>query len=324
MTTQLLFVLVLTLLNGYFAASEMAFVTIDEASLNEFENKKLKEHLKEIMKYPTEYLATIQVGITLAGFFSSATAAVSMSEPLGVIFLGWGIPYSRTFAIVAVTLLLSYIVLVFGELVPKRIALSNPITVLKITLRPLLVIMYLFKPFVMILSASTSFIVMLFRLKEEKEKVTEENIKLLVRRGRESGTINVVEEKMIENVFEFDETLVYKIMTPLDDIFCVEIESFDERDFFGSFFSRVPVKKEGEFIGILHLKDYVSKDHSDLEAILRPLRLVPKDKPIDDLFMEMQKLNEHMSLVVGNEKIVGLVTSEDIIEEVFGPIYDEY
>lgn len=325
MITQLLIVLFLTLLNGYFAASEMAFVTIDESALNEFDDKKTKETIKEIMKYPTNFLATIQVGITLAGFFSSATAAVAISEPFGTVLNSLGVPYYNQVAIIVVTLILSYFVLIFGELVPKRIALSAPITVLKLTLRPLIVVMTIFRPFVFILSASTSLIVKMLNLKEEEDEVTEENIKLLVRRGRESGTINVVEEQMIENVFEFDETLVKDIMTKEEDFYFINIEDFNEDAFFNSFFSRVPVKKNGQYIGILHLKDYVTKGSKNVEEILRPMNLTSQDEPIDDLFMMMQRINEHMRLIVDDQNnVVGLVTTEDIIEEVFGPIYDEY
>jgi putative hemolysin len=166
---------------------------------------------------------------------------------------------------------------------------------------------------------------MCLRLKEEEEKITEENIKLLVKRGRESGTINVVEEEMIENVFEFDETLVRAIMTPVESFFEMDIETFDESMFFESHFSRVPVKENSEYIGILHLKDYVNRGDLSLRDVIRPLHVVNSHHPIDVLFLEMQRLNEHMRIVVNDHnKVVGLVTFEDLVEEVFGPIYDEY
>lgn len=279
--------------------------------------------VKQLKENETKFLSTIQVGIALASFFSSATAAVSLSKGMANTLASWKIPFASQIAIVIVTLILSYFTLVFGELLPKRIALRNPETIAMLFAKPINVIRIIFKPIVFLLSGSCEFIVRLLHLKpKEEDKVTEDEIMALISSGVEDGTINKNEENLINAVFTFDDLIVRDVMTPrmnvcmidiLDDVKSIEEIIKKEK------YTRIPVyrKNYDHIIGILNIKDLIiSLDSNftskELEGILRKPLFANENMKADSLFKKMQK-NKTQSAIVIDELgcVSGFVTMED-------------
>ncbi|MBD5644510.1 HlyC/CorC family transporter [Clostridium botulinum] len=339
-TSQLMLIFILTLLNAFFASAEMAIVSLNKNKiklLSEEGNKKAKLLVK-LMDEPTKFLSTIQVGITLAGFFSSASAATGISEDLAQYLSQLNIPYSRQIALVTVTIILSYITLVFGELFPKRIALQKSETIALFSVRPILYVSKITVPFVKLLSASTNILVRLVGLDNEglDEKVSKEEIKSLVEVGQENGVINEKEKEMINSIFEFDDKLADEVMTPRTEVYLIDIEKplkeyldelIEER------YSRIPVYEGSidNIIGILYMKDFLGEarkhgfENVDIRSILHPAYFVPETKNIDDLFKELQAFKKHMAILIDEYGgFSGIVSIEDLIEEVMGNIEDEY
>ncbi|NMF05269.1 hemolysin family protein [Clostridium beijerinckii] len=339
-TSQLILIVILTLVNAFFASAEMAIVSLNKNKLKFLEeegNKKAKILLK-LMEEPTNFLSTIQVGITLAGFFSSASAATGISEDLARYLNRMNIPYSGQIALVIVTIILSYITLVFGELFPKRIALKKSEAIAMFAVKPIVYISKIAIPFVKLLSASTNILVKLVGLDKEDldEKVSKAEIKSFLEVGREHGVINETETEMINSIFEFDDKLADEVMTPRTGVYMINIETplneyldelIEER------YSRVPVYEEDidNIIGILYLKDFFAEsrkcgfENVDVRSILHPPYFVPENKNIDELFKELQTSKKHMAVLIDEYGgFSGIVSIEDLIEEVMGNIDDEY
>ncbi|ALB46565.1 hemolysin family protein [Clostridium beijerinckii] len=339
-TSQLILIVILTLVNAFFASAEMAIVSLNKNKLKFLEeegNKKAKILLK-LMEEPTNFLSTIQVGITLAGFFSSASAATGISEDLARYLNRMNIPYSGQIALVIVTIILSYITLVFGELFPKRIALKKSEEIAMFAVKPIVYISKIAIPFVKLLSASTNILVKLVGLDKEDldEKVSKAEIKSFLEVGREHGVINETETEMINSIFEFDDKLADEVMTPRTGVYMINIETplneyldelIEER------YSRVPVYEEDidNIIGILYLKDFFAEsrkhgfENVDVRSILHPPYFVPENKNIDELFKELQTSKKHIAVLIDEYGgFSGIVSIEDLIEEVMGNIDDEY
>lgn len=339
-TSQLILIAVLTLVNAFFASAEMAIVSLNKNKLKFLEeegNKKAKLLLK-LMEEPTNFLSTIQVGITLAGFFSSASAATGISEDFAIYLDKFNIPYSGQIALVIVTIILSYITLVFGELFPKRIALKKSEAIAMFSVKPIIYISKIAIPFVRLLSASTNILVRLVGLDKDdlNEKVSKEEIKSFVEVGREHGVINEIETEMINSIFKFDDKLAQEVMMPRTEVYVINIETplneyldelIDER------YSRVPVYEDDidNIIGILYMKDFFSEarkhgfENVDIRSIIHPPYFVPETKNIDELFRELQASKKHMAILIDEYGgFSGIVSIEDLIEEVMGNIEDEY
>ena len=204
-TLQLILIVVLTLINAYFAASEMAIVSVNKNKirrLSEEGNKKAKL-VEKLLDQPTNFLSTIQVAITLAGFFNSASAATGISVSLANLLKVWSIPYADTIAVVLITILISFITLIFGELVPKRIALQKAEWYSMFCAKPILIISKIAGPFIKILSWSTKFVLRLFGMDDEnvEESLSREEIRSMVESGQETGVFNEIETDMITNIF---------------------------------------------------------------------------------------------------------------------------
>lgn len=337
---QLLLILVLTLINAFFAAAEIAVVSVNKnkvKTLAEEGNKRAKA-LKGLIEEPTKFLSTIQVAITLAGFFSSASAATGMSDNLGAQLERIGLPYGTEIAMVLITLLLSFFNLVFGELVPKRIALQKTEGVALFAARPIAVCKKISAPFVKLLSVSTNLVLRIFGIRSDSldEAVTEEEIRSLVEEGEESGAIKESEREMIDGIFEFDDIIAEEIMTPRTDVYMVNVERppaeyIDE--LLMEKYSRIPVYEDevDNIIGILHIRDFTRAarkcgfEHVDVRSILRPAYFVPERKKIAELFVELQKAKTHMAILIDEYGgFSGVVTIEDLIEEIMGDIADEF
>lgn len=337
---QLILLAILTVINAFFASAEMAVVSVNKNRIKilaQDGNKKAKL-LMELFEQPNKFLSTTQVVITLAGFLASALAATGLSDDIGAFFTSLSIPWGKQVAIVLVTLILSYFNLVLGELYPKRLALQYAEKISLLSVRPILFISKLTRPFVWLLSISVTFLLRLSNVKDEniEEQYSEEEIKSLLEVGQETGLIKEKGKEMINSIFEFDDKLAYEVMTPRTDVYMINIQD-QLSDYVDELLvnrhSRIPVyeKDSDNIIGILYLKDFtvearkVGFEHVDIRSLLRKPYLVPESKNIDELFRELQESKVHIALLIDEYGgFSGIVTIEDIIEEIMGNIEDEY
>lgn len=338
--SSFILILILIVINAFFASAEMAIVSLNKTKINmlaEEGNKKAKL-LKNVLKDPNNFLSTIQVGITFAGFFASASAATSISYGFANFLKGVNIPYAESIALVLTTIAISYITLVLGELVPKRIALQKSEKLAMSAIKPIIFISKVTKPFVWFLSFSTNVILKICRVNTEgiEEQISREEIRSLIEMGEENGAINQSEREMIDGIIEFDDTTAKKIMTPRTETFLLDVnDSIRDciKDILDENFSRIPVYENeiDNIIGILHMKDLfasiVEKGIDNVE--IRDLLIEPcffiETKNIDDLFKELKEKKSYIAILIDEYGgFSGIVTMEDIIEEVMGEILDEY
>lgn len=345
MLTEIMFLVILIGLNAFFAASEIALISLNDNKIRiqAEEGHKKAKLIKKLLDEPSGFLATIQIGITLAGFLASAFASETFADRIvnALRMTGITIPeiWLKTLSMILVTLILSYFTLVLGELVPKRLAMKKAEPISMMVARPLNILSTITYPFVKFLTLSTNFFIRLFGVdpNEPDEDATEEEIRMMVDVGGEKGTIEEIEKVMINNIFEFNNKTVSEIMThrtritalPVDADLSevIEVINVDK-------YSRIPVF-EGSIdntVGVLHTKDvieYLSKKYGkeqfDLKSIIRQPFIVPFSKRTDELFKEMQRQKVHLAIVIDEYGgTAGLVTIEDLIEEIVGNIFDEY
>ena len=341
MISQLIFLAILILLNAYFAATEIAFISLNDAKIEKQakEGSKKAKQIQKMLKNPSKFLATIQIGITLAGFLSSAFASDAFADDLAPIlnnlmpFLS--ISVWRSISIIIITLILSFFTLVFGELVPKRLAMKYYEKISFGTIGAIRAISLLTAPFVKLLTYSTNIISKIFGVSEQDEEVvTEEEIKMMVDEGEEKGSIEETEKELINNVFALNDIVASEIMIHRTDMYAIEInqnlyEILDEIDDYK--YSRIPVYEEtvDNIKGILFLKDILKSISSnkkiEIKNIIREAYFVPETKPIDEIFKELQTNKMQMAIVVDEYGgTSGILTMEDILEELVGNIFDEY
>lgn len=342
---QIVLLFVLILVNAFFAMSEIAIISLNDnmvEKLAEEGNKKAKQIMK-LTENPSNFLSTIQIGVTLAGFLTSASASTTFAEmltdavmakfptaPVGII---------NGVSVVLITVIMSYFSLVLGELAPKRMAMQKPEAIAYKVVPVLLVVKKFTSPFVKILSLSTNAVVRLFGFdpNADEESVTEEEIRMMVDVGEEKGVIENLQKEMINNIFEFDDIDVSDIMTHRTDMVAVEdtdtlkdvVDLSIEHGY-----SRIPVYHEDQdnIIGIVYIKDllkYISSDNfpqSDSpKDYMRDAYYVPFSKSCGSLFDEMTEKRVQMAVVVDEYGgTAGIVTLEDLIEAIVGNIQDEY
>lgn len=338
---QLFLQLLLILLNAFFASTEIAVISLNENKLkHQLDNgdKKAAKMLKMVQE-PTGFLSTIQIGITLAGFLGSAFAADSFSD----ILMGWlsstfGLEQTATldaFAVIFITLILSYFTLVLGELVPKRIAMKNPEKFARSVCDVIILLAKLLKPIVWFMTVSTNLVLRLCGInpKAEEESVSEDDILMMIDIGEEKGTIDSDEKEMIENIFEFNNTPVNEIMVHRTAVTFIDIESTPDEIMEiikESGFSRFPVFEEnvdnitGIIIAREYLMEYMKNGSPDISKLVHPTKFVHESVCADVLFKDMQKNRVHMCVVVDDfGGTSGVITLEDLLEEIVGNIYDE-
>ena len=341
---QILLLLVLILVNAFFAMSEMAVVSLNDAKIEKMAedgHKKAKLILK-LTKNPTRFLSTIQIGVTLAGFLTSASAATAFAEMLtNAITASFDVPESivSPIAVVLITLVMSYFSLVLGELAPKRIGMQVPEKIAFAVAKPLLVISKITAPFVKFLSLSTNGVVRLlgFDPNANEEVVTEEEIRMMVDVGGEKGVIEDTQKEMINNIFEFDDMDAGDIMTHRTDVVAADINDITLEDFMNLAIehgrSRIPLYDEDidNIVGIVYVKDllkFVGKEvkaKGTLKNIMREPYFIPETKSCGELFKEMSSKRIQMAVVVDEYGgTAGIVTLEDIVEAIMGNIQDEY
>ena len=338
--SQIIVLAILILINAFFAATEIAFISLNDAKIEKQAkegNKKAKQ-IKKMLREPSKFLATIQIGITLAGFLSSAFAADAFADDLAPMLqnlIPLGLTAWRNISIILITIILSYFSLIFGELVPKRLAMRNSEKIAFGTIGIIRTISIITAPFVKLLTASTNGVSKLFGISgTDEETVTEEEIRMMVDVGEEKGSIKEEEKELINNVFEFNDKVVSEIMIHRKDIYAIDINSdidnnLKELDEYK--YSRIPVYEENidNIVGMLFIKDLLAnvnkKEKVKIAKIIREPYFVSENKPIDELFRDLQK-NKHQLAIVLDEYggTAGLVTMEDIIEELVGNIFDEY
>ena len=342
---QIVLLFVLILVNAFFAMSEIAIISLNDnmvEKLAEEGNKKAKQIMK-LTENPSNFLSTIQIGVTLAGFLTSASASTTFADmltdavtakfpaaPVGII---------SGVSVVLITVIMSYFSLVLGELAPKRMAMQKPEQIAYKVVPVLLVVKKFTSPFVKILSLSTNAVVRLFGFdpNADEESVTEEEIRMMVDVGEEKGVIENLQKEMINNIFEFDDIDVSDIMTHRTDMVAVEdtdtlkdvVDLSIEHGY-----SRIPVYHEDQdnIIGIVYIKDllkYISSDNfpeSDSpKDYMRDAYYVPFSKNCGSLFDEMTEKRVQMAVVVDEYGgTAGIVTLEDLIEAIVGNIQDEY
>ena len=342
MFSQLIVLVILILLNAYFAASEIAFISLNDAKIEKQAkegNKKAKQ-IEKMLKEPSKFLATIQIGITLAGFLSSAFASETFADMLAPVLNSWipaiSIGVWKSISIIIITIILSFFTLVFGELVPKRLAMKHYEKISFATIGVIRAISIITAPFVKLLTVVTNSISRIFGVGEnEEETVTEEEIKMMVNQGEEKGTIKEEEKELINNVFEFNDITVSEIMRHRKDIFAVDInisneELLDELSQEEYRYSRIPVYDEtiDEVKGILYVKDVlknINKKSFKVKNLMKEAYFVSQNRLINEVFKALQKNKMQIAIIVDEYGgTAGLVTMEDILEELVGDIYDEY
>ncbi len=337
---QLLILIILTAVNAFFACAEMAMVSSNKSKIRRLaeEGKKSARLVQKFNEEPTKFLSTIQVAITLAGFFSSATAAQGLSQPLGEWLSTRNIPYGGQISLIVVTLILSYFTLVFGELVPKKLALQKPEAISMFCVKPIKAVAKVASPFIKLLTFSTNLVTMLFGVKEgnTEEILSREELISLVNEGQAQGVLNKQEKEMINSIMEFDEKIAKEIMTPRINVFSIDIAAPKEEyleDLINSKYTRIPVYEEDidNIIGMLYIKDFLKEavkrgyQNVDVRAIIKKPYLVPESKVIKDLFRDLQMSKKQIAVLIDEYGgFAGIVTMEDLVEEVMGDIEDEY
>lgn len=339
---QLLLIVVLILINAFFAASEMAVVTANDQNIEHLAddgNPKAKR-LLQMLSQPSQFLASIQVGVTLAGLLASAAASESFSSRIARALAGTGLPTSliKVISVAIITIALSYFQLVLGELVPKRLAMHRADKVALGVTGVLHFVSVAFHPFVWLLAVSTNAIARLFGVSEQPEtrSVTEEQIRMMVDMGEEKGTIGESEREMINNVFDFDDRNAADIMTHRTDISAAEITSTMEEVVaiaLSEGYSRIPIYEDDldNVVGVVYVKDllhYVGKPLEKAIApkdVMRPPLFVPETKKCRELFGVLTARKQHMAVVIDEYGgTAGIVTMEDLVESIVGDIQDEY
>lgn len=339
--TQLLVLIILIFCNAFFAAVEIAFISLNDMKIDKQakEGNKKARSIKKMLKNPSKFLATIQIGITLAGFLSSAFAsdafADDLSPILANIFPVFSIEVWEKISIIIITIILSYFTLIFGELVPKRVAMKYSEPLANASVGIISFISIITAPFVKFLTVSTDVVSKLFGASgSEEETVTEEEIRMMIDVGEEKGSINKDEREMIENVFEFNDKLVSEIMVPRTEIFALDddlsVSDAIEEITADNRFSRIPVYEEtiDKIMGIVYIKDILTSlknKRTKIRSLVKEAYYVPESSHINDVFKELRKSKKQIAIVVDEHGgTAGIVTMEDILEELVGEIYDEY
>lgn len=339
--TQIIIILILTTINALFAAAELAIVSSKNTKIKILAEKGNKNAIlfQKLLKEPTKFLSSIQVAITFAGFLSSASAATSLSTYMTDFLNMLKIPYAAQTSVIIITILLSIFILLFGELIPKRIAMVNPEKI-ALALIPMVNFIYIiFRPIVVILSFTTNLILKLLGISRTltEQQVSEEEIKANIYMWTKQGLLEDEDSKMIMSIFDFDDEIVSKIMVPRNETYMININDLDKetlKETVSVGYSRIPVyeDREDNVIGMLYIKDLLKYSLEDMEfplekvrEILRKPFIVPESKKINKLLKEMQKTKKHIAIVTDEfGGVIGIATIEDIIEEIVGDINDEY
>ena len=339
---QLILQLFLIMLNAFFAATEIAVISLNDRKVRARADEGDKRALKmlNMIENPTQFLSTIQIGVTLAGFLGSAFAADNFASKLtDVLIRTFDLSAEQTevvntVSVIVITLILSFFTLVLGELVPKRVAMKHKEKLAELVCGFISSLTVILKPFIFLLTISTNGILRFLGIDpyEKEEPVSEEDIVLMLDAGKDDGSLEENDIEYIKNVFKLDKMTAEEVMTPKksvvyiydNDDFEYIVKVIEEEDF-----SRIPVinAKEDRITGILHSREFLLKYRREgfrmEDAMMKPV-FVPESAPLDQILSNMQKEHRHMVIVVNEYgETSGLVTMEDIFEELVGEIWDE-
>ena len=337
MIFSIIVLIVLIYLNGVFSTCELAFLSLNKIKLKEDVEKGNKKAvlISKILENPSLFLSTIQIGITLAGFLASAFAAEYFADYFIKYFEGASVSltFIKTILVIIITIVLSYFTLIFGELVPKKIAINDSYKIAKKYVNFINVVGIIFYPLIKFLSFSTEVICKLLGIKENKESITEEDLKTMILLGQEEGIIEEKDKEYILNIFDFKDREVHEVMTPKEDVIMINVDE-DLKKIISKIkkekYSRFPVYKDNQnnIIGTISIKDLIIKkgenNKINIRKIVRPTHRFDYAEKIDDVFRQMQERNESMCPIYNNGRFVGIVTIEDAVEEIVGNIYDEF
>jgi putative hemolysin len=340
---SVMLILGLILLNAFFAMAEIALVSVRRTRIRQLaeEGVSRAKTAEKLIADPTRFLATVQIGVTLVGFFASATGAVTLATPLADMLRQTDIQViaenASGIAVFLVTLVIGYLSLVVGEISPKSLALQHAERVALWSAGPLMLLSYITAPIVKLITWTSNILVRPFggTASFSPPILTEEELKMLVEAGEEEGVLEEEEKEMIHSIFEFTDTVVRKVMIPRIDIKAVEVnETVDDLldVIMKAGHSRIPVYDEDidHILGIIHAKDLLRALHENgqkvtVKELMRPPYVIPENKKVDELLAEFKKSKIQMAIVVDEYGgTAGLVTIEDLLEEIVGDIMDEY
>ena len=328
MLTKIILLILLILINGVFSATEIAFLSLSKYELNKELKKgnKKAEKIRELINDSSTFLSSIQISITLSGFLASAFAAENFASELASIITISILSKETTknILIVLITIILSYFTLVFGELIPKKIGLaySKKISFIMVNIIELVII--IFKPFIIILKSSVDFFVKILKIKKIQTTKEEEVKSTII-----DSELEEFEKNLLFNVFEFNDTTVKEVMTKKADVVSIDINDSKEEilKILKKYkYTRFPVTDNNEIIGVLNIKDLIIKNNKEFELkkYIRKLIKIQSNMIIDDAFLYLRSKQAVIAEVKEKEKFIGIITIEDIVEEVVGSIVDEY
>ncbi len=340
---SLVLISVLILVTAFFAMAEMALISVRRTRIKQLveENSPRAKTVQQLLEDPTRFLATVQIGVTLIGFFASATGAVTLAKPLSVLLSHTSLKIisgnAMGIAVFLVTLIIAYFTLVIGEISPKSLGLQNAERVALFTAGPLMYLSYIASPVIKLITWTSNIVVRPFggTASFSPPMLTEEELKMLVQAGEEEGVLEEEEKEMIHSIFEFTDTIVRKVMVPRIDIKAVDVD--DPVDdllevIMSAGHSRIPIYDEtiDNIVGIVHAKDLLRGLHEHgqditIKSLMRPPYVIPENKMVDELLAEFKRSKIQMAIVVDEYGgTAGLVTIEDLLEEIVGDIMDEY
>ena len=341
MAIELLIILVLVALNGVFVAAEIALVSIRRSRVEQLveEGRRGSHRVRALTSDPGRFLAVVQIGVTFIGFLAAAFAGVQLSQPFAAVMVSWGLDANTAgaLALITVTIAVSLFTIVFGELVPKTLALAHPEAFAMSLAVPVDLLGRLLHPLVVVLTRATSAIARLLGAEVSTEQqISADELRLIVERGGEQGILEAEEEQMINAVIELGDRRIHEVMVPRVAIAGLPANATFEQAIdlvveVGH--SRIPVYHDSvdEIVGILYAKDLLpylkgdSPPQPALRKLLRPPVLVPESMTVDDLLHEFQRRKVHIAIVLDEYGgTAGLVTIEDLLEEIVGEIQDEY
>ena len=339
---QILLQIVFILLNAFFAGSEIAFLSLNQIKLSKQaeEGDKAAARLLVLVENPNRFLSAIQVAITLSGFLGAAFGTENFSGYLADFLVDVGLPLSPSvagvIAMVVVTIIISFFSIAFGEMVPKRIAMQKPDMWARMALGTVKAISLVFAPMMWLLDVTTNGTLKLLGMKTKADDgaASEEDIRLMVENSGEQGAIAQEEQQWIENVFDFGDMVASDVMTPEPDVTAFSIDETPENIIQAiqeTGLSRYPVYEEdiNDICGVLNARDFLlnmqAKNPKPIKGLLRRAYFVPESVHADQLFKDMQSQKHHFAIVVDEYGgTAGVVTMEDLLEEIVGNIYDEF